>query len=291
MNGKDEGPEKEEARAVVRMLGTNSVPLLLDWLRQEDRPSLRGRINTWRASLIHRLEARHIIKPRTITYLNDFNPSHRAMAMWALPELDSAAKQTVIPSLIQMLGDKEHKTGEMSPTAGSAYLVLSRTAPESIDPLIAALSSPDRQVRILTAGALGEIGPAAKAAIPVVEKGLKDKDPNIRVGAAEVVGKLGGYPDSFVPALVQALSEIDRENLGYVMSLLVRYKDHANAAVPVLIAILNKTAHSTNQTDSWVRSDITNTIRQIHPSALPPAPPVTESLSLPDETDDPPPSH
>src|ERR1035438_7008417 len=52
MNGKEAGPEKEKARAVVRMLGTNSVPLLLDWLRQEDRPSLTERFDEVSTNLI-----------------------------------------------------------------------------------------------------------------------------------------------------------------------------------------------------------------------------------------------
>jgi HEAT repeats len=273
MDGKKAGPEKEKAHAVVRMLGTDSIPLLLDWLRQEPRPSMTARFDEVRHHVFFWLVGHKVIASRPITSLpGDFNPSHSAMAMWAMPELGPAGKETAIPILIQMLGDKKRKPDEISHAAGAAFLVLSQMAPESIDPLIVALSNQDSQVRMLAAGALGEIGPAAKSAIPVLEKGLENKDPNMRVGTAEVIGKLGGDPGSFIPAVVQALPEIDRENMDCALSVLLRYKDHANAAVPVLVDILNKTAHSTNKNDFWVRGDIINALRQIDPSALCPAP-------------------
>jgi hypothetical protein len=267
MNGKEAGPEKEKARTIVRILGTNSVPLLLDWLRQEDHPSLTERFDEVRHRVFFWLVGHKIITNRSITSLNDFNPSHSAMAMWALPELDPAYKRTAIPTLIEMLGDKKHKPDEISHEAGAAYMVLKKMAPESIGPLIAALSSQDTQVRTLAAGALAEIGPDAKAAIPILEKGLADKDPSIRASTAIVIGKLGGDPDSFVPVIIQALPEIDRDNLDYFLNALLVYKEHAKAAVPVLVDILHKTDHSTNQSDSWVRGQVMNALQQIDPAS------------------------
>ncbi len=290
MNARKEGPEKEEAREVVRKLVTNSIPLLLGWMRQEDRVSFTEKINTWRANIHTALLKHHLIKSRELRYFQDFNPSHRAMAMWALPELGSAGRRTAIPTLIQMLGDKNAKSDEMPPSAVCASMVLSKMSPESVDSLIAALSSEDRQVRLLAAGALGEIGPEAKSAIPLLEKRLADKDLVVRVCTVEIIIKLGGDPGSLIPVIVQALPELDHDTLSYVMDLFVRYKDHAKMAVPTLVGILDKTALSTNQTDFWMRNDITNTIRQIDPSVLPSIPPATESLLPPDEKDTPSPS-
>jgi HEAT repeat protein len=267
MNGKEAGTEKEKARAVVRMLGTNSLPLLLDWLQQEDSPSMTARFDAVRHRAFFWLVGHKLISNRGIASLRDFNPSHRAMALWALPELDPVGKRTAIPTLIQMLGDKKHKADELSHAAGIACLVLSKMAPESIDPLMVALSSQDKQVRLLAAGALGEIGPDAKAAIPILEKGLAEKDPNIRAGIALVIGKLGGEPDSFVPVIIRALPEMDRDNLGYYLNALLVYKEQAKAAVPVLEAMLNKTTHSTNRFDYWVRGEVINTLRQINPAS------------------------
>ena len=98
MNGKAAGPEKEEARAVVRRLGANSVPLLLDWLRREDRPSMTARFDEVRHQVFFWLGNHKIIANRSITSLQDFNPSHNAMAMWALAELDPVSRRTAIPS-------------------------------------------------------------------------------------------------------------------------------------------------------------------------------------------------
>src|ERR1017187_7624788 len=168
MNEKEAGPEKEKARAVVRQLGSNSVPLLLEWLGQEDRPSLTGRFDELRHGVYFWLVGHKLIANRPITALRDFNPSHSAMAMWALPELDHEGKTNAIPTLIQMLGGKSRKPDEISRGAGGACIVLSKMAPESIAPLIDALASQDVQVWKLAAAALGKIGPDAKAAIPVL---------------------------------------------------------------------------------------------------------------------------
>jgi hypothetical protein len=167
MNGSKAGPEKEEARAAVRKLGTNSIPLLLRWLRQEDRPSLTERFDTVRHTVFFWLVTHKLIANRSITSLRHFNPSHSAMAMWALPELDHAARMAAIPKLIQMLGEKNRWPEDIPRAAGGAYMVLPKMAPESIAPLTEALSSHDPQVWALAAGALSEIGPDARAAIPV----------------------------------------------------------------------------------------------------------------------------
>jgi hypothetical protein len=263
MNNLKDGPEKEKARSVVRMLGGNSIPLLLEWTRQEDRPSFIQRFNDWKAKIIHWLEAHHVIKPVTISYFLDFNPSHSAMATWALAELDPAAKTAVIPTLIQMLGDKSPDTNELSRAAGGAFLAVRNMTPESITPLIAALDSQNRQVWSLAATALGDIGPQAKAAIPILAKRLDDKDPIIRVSAAEIIGKLGGDPGTFIPVVIQTLPELDRENMDYALDILVRYKEHAKAALPVFVDLLKSAADSTNIIDVIMRDRLTNAIRQI----------------------------
>lgn len=272
MNATKAAPEKAKARAVVRQLGHNSIPLLLRWLQQEDRPSLTGRFEDLRHGVFFWLVRQRYIANRSITSLRDFNPSHGAMAMWALPELDHEAKTNVIPALIRMLGDKNHKPDGISCAAGRAYTVLSKMAPESTAPLIKALSSQDVQVRAMAAGALGEIGTDAKAAIPILETRLKDKDPIIRVSTARAIGKTGGDPKVFLPIVIQSLPEIDWLYMDYSLDILVRYKEHARAAVPVLLGMLNNTPDSTNPTNTIVRNQLMNALRQIDPEALAKAP-------------------
>jgi len=268
MNGSEAGPEKEKARAVVRQLGINSIPLLLRWLRQEDRPSLTGRFDNLRHAVFFWLVNHKLIANRSIRSLQDFNPSRSAMATWALPELDHAGRVTAIPTLIQMLGEKNRWPEDIPRAAGGAYMVLSRMAPESTAPLIEALSIHDPQVWALAAAALSEIGPDAKAATPVLEARLTDKDPLIRVSAAGVISKIGGDPNVFLPVVIQCLTEVGPMNLDTPLEILLRHKEHAKAAIPVLVGILNKTPSSPNPTNTMVQDRVINALRQIDPEAL-----------------------
>jgi hypothetical protein len=154
----------------------------------------------------------------------------------------------------------------MSAVAGAAYLVLSKMVPESIDPLITSLSSPDVQVRMLAAGALAEIGPDAKAAIPILEKDLADTDPNTRANTALFIGKLGGNLDSFLPVVIEALPQMDPSDLDNFLGRLSDYRER-NFAIPILAAILDKTEHSTNCYTPALREKLVNALQQANPTA------------------------
>ncbi|MDB6022242.1 MAG: hypothetical protein JWQ04_2099 [Pedosphaera sp.] len=261
-----EEPLNAEAHAVVRQLGNNSIPVLLTWLRKADRPTMRGRFERAKEGVTAWLERRKVIESRPRSYYLDFKSSYRALGNAALSELGPAGKEA-IPPLIQMLSDKSPDPTLTSESAGAAYLILPRMAPESIQPLIQALSSHDIQVWTLAAGALGNIGPDAKAAIPVLEKRLQDNDADIRVNAAATLGKLGGDPREFVPVIIQSLPEADFDRLDYRLEVLLRYKEQAQAAVPVLINLLNTIPNSTNTTNMIARNQIMGALREINPGA------------------------
>jgi HEAT repeat protein len=211
---------------------------------------------------------RHIIKPNSISLtFAGVQLNHRTVAGKTLAELDPASKKAVIPAIIQMLGDKNHEPGQISEMAGAAFCVLPQLAPESIDPLIDALSSQDAQVSILARAALCSIGPAAKRAIPVLEKRLNDKDPLIRVSVSFSICKIGGDPDKLIPVIIQSLPEVKSDDLGFVLALLEDNKEHAKAAVPFLLTTLNNTRDSTDRTNMMIRGEVLITLRQIDPEA------------------------
>jgi len=135
-------------------------------------------------------------------------------------------------------------------------------APESIGPLIDALSSQDTQVWALAEGALGNIGPAAKAAIATLEKRLNDKIQTSGWAPLKSLAKLAG-PGQFVPVVIKCLPEVNRDNLDYTLDILVRYKEYARAAIPALLSILNKTAESTNIADIVLRGEVISALREI----------------------------
>ena len=253
------GPEREKARAAVRQLAPNSIPLLMEWLKEPEMLSLR-----WRRFQIENalLDFLHAHRPTP-----NFGPSHRTIAEWALPELDSAGRRTVIPGLIRMLGDKHHEPNEWSEPAEAAYIVLPKLAPESIQPLINALTNQDVETRVLAEAALGQIGPEAKAALPVLKARLKDPDHNVRVMAADTMGRLGGDPVEFVPVVIQSLPELKQEEIGYAADVLLRYKEHAKSAVPILLMVLDKYPESTNTINEDMRGEVTAALQQIDPAA------------------------
>jgi hypothetical protein len=165
-------PDDDEARMAVRYLASNSIPLLLDWIKREDRPTPRARIAEAKGRAIAFLERHRVIKPRPHSMFMDWKESYRRLAQWALDALGPEA-ETAIPALIQMLGTKGPTTNDFSPVAGTAYLLLPKMAPASIPPLIDALSSSDFQVYALAAGALGEIGPQASPSLRVNSRVLR----------------------------------------------------------------------------------------------------------------------
>jgi hypothetical protein len=255
-----EGSGREKALAIVRQHGNQSIPLLLRWLRESDRPSLKERIFDLKGWLM----AHRIMKPGPIT-LTGLGPNHRTIAGFGLAELDSDGKKAVVPVLIRMLGDQNHKPDEISEIAGRAFVILPTMAPESINPLIAALSSQDYQVRQLAEGALGNIGPDARAAIPVLEKRLKNNDPNPRVFTAETIGKLGGDPHEFIPVVIQSLPEMKGDYLDSALNVLVRYKEHSKPAIPALLNLLKNTPPSANTTT--LRGEIMSALQEIDPQS------------------------
>jgi hypothetical protein len=261
-------PNDDEARMAVRQLASNSIPLLLDWIKREDRPTPRARIAEAKDRAIALLERHRVIKPRPHSMFMDWKASYRSLANAALTELGPEA-DTAIPALIQMLGTKGPTTNDFSPVAGTAYLLLPKMAPASIPPLIAALSSSDFQVYALAAGALGEIGPQARAAIPVLQRRLADTNVMVRVGAARVLGQLGAVPTVFMPTVVESLREPDFTFLDYKLEVLLKYKDHGRDAIPILANILTNAATLGSPTNVYVRQQVTGALMQLQPSLVP----------------------
>jgi hypothetical protein len=268
MNTAHELEDKQEARAAVHRLGSNSIPLLLDWLQRKDTPSLKGRYWQAKYGAIAWLEGHRLLAPKPHLMEMDWKACHRALAQAAFEELGPDGKEA-IPTLIQWLGRKAGTTNELDETAGAAYCVLGKLAPASIPALITALSNPDNQVWALAAGALANIGPDARAAIPVLRSRLHDPDHLTRVTAADVIGKLGGDPQEFMPVLIQSLREPDADMLGYKLDVLLHYKDQAKSAVPTLLDLLRSIPDSGSLTNQAMRQDLLNAIRQLDPAATP----------------------
>ena len=165
-----------------------------------------------------------------------------------------------------MIAEKKPNADEPSNSAGAAYAVLIKMAPECIPPLIDALTNQDIQIWGMAAGILGEIGPEAKAAIPRLSLRLPDKDPRIRLGAAVVIGKLDGDPATFVPVMIALLHPLAHEagDFEFLLDALLHYPEQAKPAVPILVDILNSATNSTDPDNTLLRDDVTRALQKIN---------------------------
>jgi HEAT repeat protein len=69
----------------------------------------------------------------------------------------------------------------------------------------------DVSVRKTAAEALGNIGPAAKDAVPALTNALHDVDHRVRGQAAAALGKMGTEAEDSMPALTEALKDKDAD--------------------------------------------------------------------------------
>jgi HEAT repeats len=272
-----DGPDREKGRQVVHLLGPSCTPLLLQWLQREDRSTLKGTLHNLGPNVEGWLIARRIMKARSMTSYYDAKYSYRALGFLAFEELGPEGK-AAIPTLIDRLGHRDPKTGQMSIVAGSAWLILPHMAPDSIGPLVRALTNRDLQVRALAVGALGKIGTNANIAIPRVQPFLEDENIGIRMNACASLGQLGVDPAEFMPVLISCLPETNFigtnfDILDYDLEVMVKYKTRARPAVPVLLQILANTSDDNrNPTNTMVRGVVTDALREIAPETVPPKP-------------------
>jgi hypothetical protein len=265
------GPDREEARQAVHQLGPKSLPLLLKWLRKDDHPTLKTRFYNLEEATDGWLMNHKILKRHGTSFPVDPKESYRTLGLQALEELGPDGR-AAIPVLIQMLGEKDPKTGEMAIEAGSAWLILPRMAPDSVEPLIQALSSRDLYTQVLAAGALAKIGTNATAAIPTFEKWLHDDRLAIRVNACRVLGALGVDPHEFIPVVIADLPRTNIRGtnfdmLDYQLEILTRYKTNAKPVIPILLEMLTNAPDDKDPTNGWIRGDVMGALREIDPTA------------------------
>ncbi len=156
--------------------------------------------------------------------LSDESPWVRANAADALEAIGPAAVAAV-PDLVRLLGDRV--AGE------SAAYALAAVGPEAVPALREAISTNDLDVLDHVCLALGEMGLAARPAVPDLIALLKDEDR--RGMAAEALGHLGPVA---VPTLIEALAHADANVRFGAVEALGNAKAHAGPAVPNLIEAL-----------------------------------------------------
>jgi len=267
-----DGPERDKARGVVHQMGTNYLPVLVEWLQREDHPTMQGRFHSFEEGTQEWMIRRGWTKPHSMTSYLDAKESYHALGLLALEELGPDGK-AAIPTLINLLGETNAKQDDVSMAAGAAFLILPKMSPNSIGPLIQALSSSNMLVRALASGALANIGTNANAAIPILETWLRDR-PIYLIAAVNALDNIGGDPKVFVPAVIASLDERYVETLAHTkydslsekVYFLIKYKSEAKPAVPKLVAIYKNTPDDQNTTNISTRQEVVAALREIDPA-------------------------
>jgi len=106
-----------------------------------------------------------------------------------------------------------------------------------VSKLVITLKDSDRRVRSTAAEALGDIGPAAKEAVPALIAALKDSEWHVRDSAEEALEDIGPAAKKAVPALIAALKDSDKKVREFAAKSLGEIGPAAKKAVPALIAL------------------------------------------------------
>lgn len=138
-----------------------------------------------------------------------------------------------IPKLIALFGQGDESTV----WAVSECLVAIGT--NSVSPLMHALIDGNVKVRQGAASALGQIGPPAKPAVPLLLERLKIEELQVRLPIISTLGLIGQYPDLVVPVLIQNLQSDNQNIRGNAAFAVSWFGNAAKDAAPQLFKLLN----------------------------------------------------
>ena len=140
-------------------------------------------------------------------HLQSPNPNTRKEAVIRLIELREHA-HPALGSLTKALQDENPV---VQAYAAHALWRIEHRAAEPLSTLIPLLKSEHPQVRLLATYFLGDMGPAAEAAIPSLRRGLADKQTNVRLYSAEAMTRIDLQDPLPVETLAELLRHGDRE--------------------------------------------------------------------------------
>lgn len=158
----------------------------------------------------------------------------------ALGDADWRVRKTAVEGLVAFDGGEVIQgfirclsSHDNAGTRNSAIEGLIHIGPRSVDALLAALDSPDADVRKFIVDILGDI--RDRRAGPALIAKLDDLDENIRVSAAEALGKL--REPAAVDALIACLSRYDQGWLDYAAAEALGEIGDERALGPLLSAL------------------------------------------------------
>lgn len=169
---------------------------------------------------LHAIEAwkqladkRTVVVPALILAQLDENPKVVSAASRAMEEISTAYGQDQLPEVKLAIPGliKAAATGPAS-ARGRAITLLMMIGPDEHDLIIPTLTSAlrgiDKEVRVLAAEALRNIGPRAKQAIPALQEALNSDDWDLRIAAAEGLAAMGEDGLAAKPTIKSMLTQL-----------------------------------------------------------------------------------
>lgn len=253
--------QNERAITVIQQVGTNALPVALSLLRAKDS-WLRGRLTEW----AERYDANHWPKHFPVQIQSAGEKNFEGInIIWAL----GAMAEPAIPDLIRLLQNQNRQAAE------TARLALPGVGTNAIPPLLKLLSAPDANIRLRAAIILGDffrpkMPPAesggslmvagsedfrsqASVAVPVLLQSLDNRELN-SVTHIRIIQALGWIREDapvVVPALIRHIQSETNGKPDYWLHrnyfrALGSYETNAEAAVPLLISLLQPMTESSN---------------------------------------------
>jgi HEAT repeat protein len=208
--------------ASLKKLGKRAVPGLIEILKSKSEQ------RTLAAGALGEIgpDAKAAV-PLLVDLLQD--EKCREAAALALGRIGGLDAKEAIPILLKLLDDDDELMRMAAATA------LAKTGKDAVSPLLDFLKGQSSH-RFLAAYALGEIGPDAKPAIPLLVDLLDDDDKILRMTAATAVGKFG---KDAVPPLIEFVKGAKR-NRYLALHALGEIGSDANDALPILHVFLRQ---------------------------------------------------
>jgi hypothetical protein len=243
-----------EAADAVRHIGTNGLPFLLKWMREEQEVKLPR----WEEWVFMRVWGWNVnSRARNMILEGLAGREFRAgRAIWGFIILGPKASPAV-PDLVRMA-----RSGNVE-SAKSATLALGYLGKNALQPLLTLAGDwefPCRGEAMVAISDMRSLGTNAHPAVVFLLQMLKG--PADAVGAADILGRLGLESELTVPALTECLQSTNAVLRMWGAISLGRFGERARGAVPELSKVLN-------DPDDNVRREATNALGKIAPESFP----------------------
>jgi len=183
--------ERQFAEQAIRQIGTNALPVLIEWLGAQDT-----RLKQVMITLAAKQKVLHL-------HLTSAE-QRRAEAVWGYEVLGPLAVVQV-PRIMDILTNEP--CADLRRAAGDALAAIGPEARVAAPALFCATKDRDRLVRVVAFMALARIRPDPPQTIPVLAAGLDDPFLCACLEAGGALMKYGPEARAAVPALVRMLAQ------------------------------------------------------------------------------------